>query len=825
MRRLQTAVMNGKGRRARRAARLGLISACGLAAGVMWMCATPTLAQQAPDPAAEGETVSPYEGRPIVEVRLTGLSRVDAQLVRNQLRVREGQAYSESEARADIRRAYALGQFRSVDARVEPVEGGAVAVVYAFVEAPIVQDVQVVGNRSISDSELAERVGMRAGVPVDEFQLRRAARAIEELYRNKGYFLVNVEVDEKELEESGIVLFRIREGVRVKVTDIRFEGNESYLPKELRRTLNTKEAGIFERGPVDEAVLDRDIAAIVRFYQDGGHLDVRADWRVQPSPNGKEAIVTFVVDEGPLYTLRNVTVVNADEEGEPLVIARDQVVGLMAVKPGDVYAVRRVQRAVEEVRSAYWKMGYADVFVRREELRDPADGAGVVDLKISISEGPRYRTGEVVIRGNDITRQKVIRREVQARPDRPLDRGAVDESEKRIAATNLFDRVFNPPRAAIQPEDPDNPGYRDVLVEVTETNTGSLAFGAAIGSDSGVVGAITLNQRNFDLADTPESFDEFIRGEAFRGGGQVFSLEIAPGTEIQTYSVSVTEPKLFDSDYSTSATGFFRLRDFDVYDEQRFGGRGRLGRAFGDRWAAVVTARGEWIKLTDIDPSAPVDVFAVADQNLITGLGLELTRTTVPPVERFRPYRGSRLELGVEQAGALGGEYTFTRLNAEHQLWLSVWEDYLGRKGVLSFKTRVGYIPQGELDTPTYERFYLGGRSFRGFDYRTISPKGIRNDTGTLGRDPVGGTWLLFAGAEYEHPVWEEIFSLVTFLDAGTVTNDPGFDDFRVSVGVGIRLYIPQLGQAPLAFDFGFPIKKADGDDKRLFSFSIDLPF
>lgn len=807
-----------------RVARWGVVGAWGLVSIAGW-CGGSVWAQPVEDPAATGETVSPYEGRPVVEVRLLGLSRVDPQLIRNQLRVQTGQAYSEAEARADIRRAFSLGQFQNVDAKVEAVEAGAVVVVYTFIEAPIVQDVQVVGNRSIPDAELAERVGMRAGVPVDEFQLRRAVRAIEELYRNKGYFLVNVEVDEEELRESGIVLFRIREGVRVRVTDIRFEGNATFQPQELRRGLSTKTSGLFERGPVDEAVMDRDLASLVRFYQDRGYLDVRADHRVQPSPNGKEAIVTFVVDEGPLYTLRTVTVENVDQEGGPLVIGRDQVVGLMAVKPGDVYAVRSVQRAVEEIRSAYWKMGYADVWVSREELRDPAQGAGVVDLHIRISQGARYRTGEVVIRGNEITRQKVIRREVQVRPDRPLDRGAVDESERRIATSNLFDRVQNPPRAAVQPEDPNNPGYRDVLVEVAETNTGSLAFGVALGSDSGVVGAITLNQRNFDAMDGPESFDEFIRGEAYRGGGQIFALELAPGTEVQTYSLSLTEPRVLDSDYSLGGTAFFRLRDYDIYDERRYGGRTRFGRAFGDRWTAAATARGEWVNLRDVDPSAPVDVFAVADQNLITGLGLELTRTSVPPTERFRPTRGTRLELGAEQAGALGGDYTFTRLTLEHQAWLSVWEDYLGRKGVLSFKTRAGYIPQGPEETPTYERFYMGGRTFRGFDYRTISPKGIRNDTGTLGQDPVGGTWLFFAGMEYEHPIWEEVFSMVAFLDSGTVVDDAGFDDYRVSVGLGIRLYIPQLGQAPLAFDFGFPIKKETGDEESVFSFSLDLPF
>ena len=91
--------------------------------------------------------------------------------------------------------------------------------------------------------------------------------------------------------------------------------------------------------------------------------------------------------------------------------------------------------------------------------------------------------------------------------------------------------------------------------------------------------------------------------------------------------------------------------------------------------------------------------------------------------------------------------------------------------------------------------------------------------------DSIGGNWLLFLGAEIEQPVYEDILSVVAFVDSGTVTFDPGLDDFRVAVGVGVRFYIPALSPAPLALDFGFPILKQDDDESRLFTFSIDLPF
>jgi outer membrane protein insertion porin family len=768
---------------------------------------------------------SPFEFRPIRSIRAEGLQRVDEQLIFNQIRSREGQPYRDATAKEDVRRLFRIGQFRTLDAIVEPNDDGSVDLIFRVEEAPIVQDVQVVGNRSIPDADLANAVRIDPGVPIDEYELGRAERAIEELYRRRGFFLVDVTVDREELERDGVVLFRIREGGRVRVTDIRFEGNDAFAPREIRTSINTKVRGIFNRGPLDNEVLDADVAAIVRFYRDRGYLDVRADRRITPSPDGREAIVTFVIDEGPLYTLRGVIIRNPDlAEGQLPSVSTEQAVALMTVKPGDVYSLIQIQRSIDAVRDAYWTLGHPDVQVSAQELRVPAERPEV-DLVLTVNEGPRVLVGEVIIQGNGITKQRVIRRELQQadiRPERPLDRGALNRAERRLNSLRLFDPVEQS-RIVVQSDDPARPTYRDVLTEVKETDTGSVTFLAAVGSDSGLIGSISIGQRNFDIARTPESLDELLSNRAFRGAGQDFNLTLAPGTDVQTYSVSLTEPWLFDQPISLGGTLFLRDREYDQYDESRYGGRARLGRRFGDLWTAAVNLRAESIELSDIDEDAPVDFFEVADRSLLTGLGVSLTRTTVPFEERFTPSRGTRLELSAEQVGALGGDFDFTKLEAEHILWLPIMEDYLGRRTVLSFKTRVGYIPQSG-EAPTYERFYLGGRNFRGFEFRTISPRSVQQN-GDPSDEPVGGEWLFFFGIELEQPIWQNMLSGVLFLDTGTVTNDPGLDDYRSSAGFGFRLRIPALSNAPLAFDFGFPIQKQTGDEERLFSFSIDLPF
>ncbi len=772
----------------------------------------------------------------------------------NAVRTLRGDLFDAATVRDDVRRLTRLGRFSTVESYAGLNDDGSVTLVFEVAERELVSDVQVVGNTRLNDSEIAAAIDVIPGTPVDRFQIDRSARRIEDLYRSKGYYAARVTVDEEELADGGIVIYRVREGDRLRVTGIRFDGNTAFNATQLRRELETKKANLFRKGQLDDDKLDTDIGNLISFYRNRGYLDVRADRIIQPAPNGREAVITYVIEEGPVYTLRSVRVDTETTGGEP-VFTREQVSGLVAIKPGNVYAVNLLDDSVRAIVDAHGQMGYASAQVGRVERRDPTQP--VVDLIFIIDEGPRSRVGEVIVQGNDLTRQEVVRRHVQVRPMRPLDTTAVTRTEDRLRRLRLFNErpggiritpldpgvefyaeVWDDGTAAPPPSSdaaaelsPGAPGpvgltlanpeqYRDVLIEVEETNTGEFNFGGAVSSDAGLVGRIALIQRNFDVRDTPDSPGEFFSGRAFRGGGQTFQLELLPGDRVETYSISLTEPYLFESDYSGSAQLIYRSRDFDEFDEERMGLRLGLGRRFGTRWTGNLRLRTETVELSNIQEDHPTDVFDVADQNVLVGLSASLERSTTDSA--FRPTRGSRTRLGVEQ---VVGDFTFTNFNARHTVFVPIRQDYLGRNTILSFTGEVGYIPQGNDETPTYERFYLGGQSFRGFQFRTVSPKGVRNDNGQPSDDPVGGSWLFFLGAEVQQPIFEEMLSVVFFVDTGTVTEDPGLEDYRVSIGTGIRLYVPQLSPAPLAFDFGIPLVKQDRDESRLFTFSVDLPF
>ena len=711
--------------------------------------------------------------RLVSAVRFDGIEAGDLELVRNNVRVSAGDPFDGAVVEADVDRLYRLGRFRRVAAEAVLQSDGTVEVVFGLeIQRPVLE-VQVVGNKAISDQEILGVVRQSRGGPRDDYLIEKAVRDIRDLYVEKGYYLTDVSIDRGLLEEQDTLLFRIIEGPRVRIRQIDFQGNAAFRAERLRAETKAREhIFILRAGVLDEEVLARDRAALVTFYTDRGYLDVRVDSVIDLSPDNREAKVTFLVDEGPRYRVGGIRTENAAARGTPLSLFDDeQIRAMIPLKLGDAYSADKVRRSVDVLRDAWGTLGYHDVSVEAVPLWTGDEP--VVELLLSVREGRPFLTGMIEVKDNFLTRDKIIRRELEIRPGRPLDSRQLRESERRIERLRLFSST----RLTVQDERPEeNPGERDVLIEVAERNTGSINFGAAIGSDSGVFGEFSVRQDNFDLFDLPETFGELASGRAFRGAGQRFAMTLRPGNEIFEYSASITEPSLLDTEYSLSVGGVFRERRFADYDEERSSGSLSLGRSFGEVWQGSVRLRGENVQLRNIQTDAPTELLLDAGPDTLTSLGLSMVRTTVGTIRR--PGRGSRLELSLDRVGSLGGDYDYWRTEADYTVFLTLAEDFLGRRSILKLNTRAGYIFDEDPRVPTYERFYLGGRSFRGFEFRTVAPKGVRIDNGEPS-DSVGGTWLFFAGAQYEVPIFQENINGVVFIDSGTVTDSPGCSRWR----------------------------------------------
>ena len=758
-----------------------------------------------------------FADRPISEVEFKGLDRVEIRLVQNNIRTASGQPFEAQSLRDDVATLYRLGQFQTVTADAVLQPDGSVKVIYRVTEQSIIRDVQTVGNTLVSDQELRAQIPLYAGGPRDDFLVEQSLLRIKNLYRGKGHYLAEVRVDDSRLTDAGILIFVIVEGPRVRIKEIEFVGNRNIPANILGSQISTKPAILFFRkGELDPSRLIDDAATIDRFYKDRGWIDVRVDSRIMLGPDSKEAKVVFVIDEGRQYRLRQIDIASSGGQESPLdVFSSEQLLALAALRPGAPYERPKVDRTVNAIRNAYRQMGFIDARVNARNLR--VGEQAEVDMIIQIVEGPSYTAGLIMIQGNFLTKDKVIRRLIKVRPGRPLDGTLADQGKIAIERSQLF----NDARVSIQQPSSDSPRVRDIIVEVKERNTGSFNFGAGLASDSGIFGEFSFRQTNFDVADFPLSVEELISGRAFRGAGQGFNITIAPGTEVSMYSISITEPHLFESNISGQFDSYYRNRIYNQYVEERLSVGGNVGRRLGDVWVGNVSANLQRVELTDFDASTPIEVYEDRGPDVFALIGGSLRRTTVD--NPFRPGKGSVISVGVAKAIPISGNVDYWSMNMELASFLTLYEDFLGRKHVLKLQAEAGWIFQGEA--PTFEKYYLGGRSFRGFQFRTVSPKTDQTLGGTDTDEPIGGSWLFFAGAQYEVPLFGEGLAAVMFVDSGTVTNTPGFDDYRVSVGLGLRLYLPILGPAPLAFDFGFPIVKQADDETQVFSFSAELPF
>jgi outer membrane protein insertion porin family len=374
----------------------------------------------------------------------------------------------------------------------------------------------------------------------------------------------------------------------------------------------------------------------------------------------------------------------------------------------------------------------------------------------------------------------------------------------------LVSPEFVPPASPLEEQpyiDIDPTMTTPVDVYVQETQTGRFMFGAGVNSDAGVTGQIVVDERNFDLFRLPTSFRDFVDGTAFRGAGQGFRLEAMPGTQVQRYLVSFTEPYLFNTPVSLNLSAFLYDRRYFDWDEQRLGGRLALGYRLTHDLSISGAIRAEGVEISNPRELVPDLVEVLGDNELYSGR-LSLTHDTrdIP----FFPSEGHLIEMSFEQ---IFGDFDYPRAELDLRKYFLVRERPDG-----SGRHTLGCILQlgvSGAQTPLFENYFAGGYStLRGFEFRGASP--------LQGSVRVGGELRLLGSFEYTFPLTaDDMLKGAFFCDYGTVEEDLSIrgENFRVSPGFGVRISIPALGPAPLAFDFGFPVAKADGDAERMFNF------
>lgn len=357
-------------------------------------------------------------------------------------------------------------------------------------------------------------------------------------------------------------------------------------------------------------------------------------------------------------------------------------------------------------------------------------------------------------------------------------------------------------------------GYVDLTGVVTEGQTGRLMFGVGVNSNAGVIGNIVLDEQNFDIRRFPRSWEEIRNGQAWRGAGQRFRLEAAPGSQVSRYTASFTEPYLWDTPVSFSTSAFYFDRYYRDWFEQRVGGKFGLGYQLPSRPDMAISTkfRIEQIDINDPRTPTPQELTDALGVNNLYGFGLGFTHDT-----RDSPFLPTEGWFAQYEAEYVTGSFDYPRGTIEMRKYFTLAQraDGSGRH-VLAVGGDFGLTGP---NTPIYDNFFAGGYStLRGFRFRGASPR--------VDNVIVGGELQLLGTVEYMMPVTaDDSLRAVVFCDFGTVEAGTSIDmhNVRVAPGFGMRISVPALGPAPIALDFAFPIADASGDETQVFTFFIGM--
>ncbi|MBX3474804.1 MAG: BamA/TamA family outer membrane protein [Planctomycetes bacterium] len=459
----------------------------------------------------------------------------------------------------------------------------------------------------------------------------------------------------------------------------------------------------------------------------------------------------------------------------------------------------------------------------------PVRRVGVI---LRIQQGYKSYVGNVTFRGNEATREDVIRREVSLYPGEVFNANKLRRSSNRLRRAQWFETAA-PRQGVLDRTTPrlvtigdEIVEYTDIDYELIEGRTNSFNFAAGFNSATGFTASVDLTLRNFDIS----SLVSWIWGEpnfSFTGAGQVLSITAQPPLDRQqVYRLSFTEPWLYGYPLSGSISAEFRTDNYPEYSRSRAGLDPSIG------WRVLPDVLWSFgysysiVRLFDVSGSAPNEIRQDEGSDTISQLWSEIQWTTTDnpqfPTEGFQlNYRYSYT------GGPIGGTIDFWRMHARAQFYQPLVDLDRTRTLVLAFNLAAWWqdVHSDAEQIPFIERFLLGGNPIsgrgvlRGFKLFGVGPS-RRNQA-------IGGNFMVTGFSEIRLPVFPGTLWLIGFVDAGMLsptlnTFDP--DGITVSAGFGLRLLLPVL-PVPFALDFGFPIRNQPGNREEVLSINLGFGF
>lgn len=773
-----------------------------------------------------GLAVPGFSALVLSDIRIENVENalMDESFVRAYTSLRAGQQIeSEAELNAAVARDVDLlrrsERFSYVRAVIEQ-DGDRFVLIYKVAGRLRLRQIDITGADGISNRKIKKELDLELGDYVDQALVGEKVRKVESYCRQHKYPDASIAFELRADEKTGTadLLLKVTEGEKLRVKRISFAGGrienesilkraipdifpsrkstESYKPWELRKVLQQKKTWWITSwfGAYKPETKEADLAALRKFYQDRGFLDVKVEGpEIRRLGDGKLELI-YHVQENVKYQTGTIGF-----DGNTL-FETSELEKQLKIKSGTPASRAAIDDTAAAVNRYYGNRGYIRNEVQPVIHTDPATGTAAI--RFAVHEGELAAINEIDIRGNEKTRDEVMRRELAVYPGELFHQGKVETSESRLKNLGYFETVSS----SYAPAEQGTNSY-DLTFRVKEKAMGSFLIGAGFSSVDDLVGFADLSHGNFDIQRWPPV-----------GDGQKMKIRVQAGTKRNDLEISFIEPWFMDRKLALGQDLYYRTASYysDQFDLQTLGSKTSLTKPVWDPFTrATVSYSLEQFTVDDVDAPPPARIWEDEGNTLKSAVGTSLSRDTRD--QFFIPTKGNYSSVGAELAGFGGDQETYLLEAKASQFWTVLDDHVFNLKGEI--RTVESY---GSGDVPIFDRLFLGGpRTVRGFAYRDISPRDPNN-----GDEPVGGLSSWYATAEYTVPLWSKIRAAV-FYDIGAVSEN-SFDffdsDINSSYGIGARIDLPMF---PLRLDYAIPHitdKNNDGAGGR-FSFLLGYSF
>jgi len=713
----------------------------------------------------------------ISEIYTTGNRRIPAETIKARIFTHAGDVYDPAALERDFNALWNTGYFEDIQFSREQTPKGWRIIIHVK-EKPTIREINYVGLSSVSTSDVLDRfklakVGLAVENQYDPTRVKKAEVAIKGLLAEHGRQFSTIRTEIRQIPPAAVGLtFVIKEGPKVKVGKIKFEGNKNVNSRTLRAAMkNLKPIGVphsiflenlFAR-TYDATKLDEDTERVRNEYQNRGYFKAnvaQAQTQIHDTGHagghipllqggaGKAVDITMPIEEGERYTLGGITFKN-----NKAVQNTKALRALFPIKDGEVFSKDKVAKGLENLRKAYGQQGYIN-FTSIPDTRFD-DEKKLIFLDIDVDEGKQFYVRRIEFQGNTTTRDKVIRREIALEEGNIYDSRLWELSLLRLNQLGYFDQLKpDDPNVTVRQLDEKN-GLVDLTLKIKEKGKNSIGLNGGVSGLEGAFIGINYSTNNF------------------LGLGETLQVQASVGNLARSVRFGFTQPYMFDrplqfgfnvyynkikydqarqlsifsgqnlnlnnavlqnlQNYTQSSAGFTLSLSYPLHRSFK-----RVGITYSfDRSSLLALSTAsknlfEFIAFRGI--SGPNALNGIITSKIFPNFSVNTLDSGISP------HSGRQFTVGAELAG-LGGTVRSIRPIVQYKKFIPVQN----RRNAIGFNFQGSFISGfGGLVAPPFQRSYMGGENdLRGFDIRSVSPVAFLPSVGSVTLTNRDGTPVL----------------------------------------------------------------------------------